>query len=922
MLVVTAANEAQAAGYRAELAWRMGTGLEEFADEVRVVCDPGGKRVGSLAATVNVLRLVGDIGSRRILVCHSGGDSKRLPAYAAAGKIFTPMPCGASLFDLIVRNAAELPAPEGGQLLVMSGDVLLTFDPRGVDFSRPGVTGVAYWDSMDQGSRHGVYVAPDGVKVTGFLQKPSPAEARTAGACDVFSRVAVDTGILSLDAAACRSLVSWNWTIDLPATDIYEEFTLALVTGRDAYLERFAAKKNPALGELWDAMKGTGFTVNVLPFCEFFHIGSSREFLSGFTEPTKTAAQYAFAAGSGCAPDDPAPLGAPGSAFIFNSSFSVPPDVRGRAVIEGCHRVKGRTILSGGNILTGLPKECTADVILGQGEGLVAIPVGEKDWAAVRYGLEDDFKTPFERGGTYLNRPMTGEGTLWDAPLFAVGEINAVVSGTARGRKRSLKELMPQVNHARLLAVRREIARTVNLKTVIARLESDDRLEARSILADVRTPAERRSLKAVLSAYVERTQDLALKARAARLMVHLSGAKEAQEWQQRALDAVAAGVQKNAPEMPPRKAAILRDQVVWVTTPVRLDFAGGWSDTPPISTELGGSVLNAAVTLNGQYPVQVMAKLNGKNAIRVSSIDLGESITYTKTADLLAPPDPHAWDSLARAALVLTGIVPSDPRESLSRRLEAFGGGLDITIFSALPKGSGMGTSSILGCALLACLDRVSGEPFNPERLTLLTSVLEQRMSTGGGWQDQLGGMLPGVKLVRTEPGPDQTPSLRWTPARLFGDDFRARSLLYFTGRKRLAKNILKNVVNRYLDRDRGLMDTVVRLKEGAERTRRALDAQNLEAFAQGVAEYWSLKKSIDPGSTTEQIEEMLERVKDRVLVAMLPGAGGGGFVFMIAKSAEDARAIREDFEADPPNGDGRFFDFAIDDEGMKVTVL
>ena len=921
MIVVTAANEAQAAGYRAELGWRMDAGLGELAQDVRVVCDPGGKRVGSLAATVNVLRLLGDIGERRILVCHSGGDSKRLPAYAAAGKIFTPMPCGCSLFDLIVRNAASLPKPEGGQLLVLSGDVLLTFDPRGVDFSRPGVTGVAYWDSMDQGSRHGVYVAK-GDAVTGFLQKPTPEEARAAGACDVFSRVAVDTGILSLDSATCSRLASWNWTVDLPATDIYEEFTLALVMDRESYLKRFAHKGNPALGELWDAVKGTGFSVNVLPFCEFFHIGSSREFLSGFTEPSKTAAQYGFAAGSGCAPDDPAPLGDGSSAFIFNSSFAVPVDVRGRAVVEGCHRVKGRTILSGDNILTGLPRECTADIVLGPREGLVVVPVGEKDWAAVRYGLDDDFKTPFERGGTYLNRPMTGSGTLWDAPLFSVGDINSVVSGAQKGRARSLKELMPQVNHERLLAVRREIARTVNLKTVIARLEADDRLEARAILADVKTPAERKAMKSALEAYVARVSGLAIKARAARLLVHLSGVREAARWQQVALDAVAAGVQKSAPKMAPLKAAILRDQVVWVTTPVRLDFAGGWSDTPPISTELGGSVLNAAVTLNGQYPVQVMAKLNDRNAIRVSSIDLGESVTYTKTADLLAPADPHAWDSLARAALVLAGIVPSNPAESLSKRLESFGGGLDVTIFSALPKGSGMGTSSILGCALLACLDRVSGEPFNPERLTLLTSVLEQRMSTGGGWQDQIGGMLPGVKLVRTEPGPDQTPSLRWTPARLFGDDFRARSLLYFTGRKRLAKNILKNVVNRYLDREKSLMETVSRLKAGAERTRRALDAQNLEAFAEGVAEYWSLKKSIDPGSTTEQIEEMLARVKDRVMVAMLPGAGGGGFVFMIAKSAEDAKAIRDDFESDPPNGDGRFFDFAIDDEGMKVTVL
>ena len=54
----------------------------------------------------------------------------------------------------------------------------------------------------------------------------------------------------------------------------------------------------------------------------------------------------------------------------------------------------------------------------------------------------------------------------------------------------------------------------------------------------------------------------------------------------------------------------------------------------------------------------------------------------------------------------------------------------------------------------------------------------------------------------------------------------------------------------------------------------------------------------------------------------LLPGAGGGGFVFMVAKSAAAARRIRADLESNPPNKAGRFFDFALDAGGLKVTVL
>lgn len=39
--------------------------------------------------------------------------------------------------------------------------------------------------------------------------------------------------------------------------------------------------------------------------------------------------------------------------------------------------------------------------------------------------------------------------------------------------------------------------------------------------------------------------------------------------------------------------------------PLRVNWGGGWSDTPPICCEMGGTVLNAAISLNGELPVEV-----------------------------------------------------------------------------------------------------------------------------------------------------------------------------------------------------------------------------------------------------------------------------------------------------------------------------
>ena len=76
ILILTAANEAQAEGYRAQLAWRCANGLIPPGTETRVITDPGGRRVGSLGATLNVLAQVEDgrgeeaCAGRRILICH------------------------------------------------------------------------------------------------------------------------------------------------------------------------------------------------------------------------------------------------------------------------------------------------------------------------------------------------------------------------------------------------------------------------------------------------------------------------------------------------------------------------------------------------------------------------------------------------------------------------------------------------------------------------------------------------------------------------------------------------------------------------------------------------------------------------------------------------------------------------------------
>ncbi|MDP2991033.1 MAG: L-fucokinase, partial [Kiritimatiellota bacterium] len=810
---------------------------------------------------------------------------------------------------------------------------------------------------------------------------------------DSSGRVLVDTGILSLDPPTVSRLLTMaglklrrgkvitgpGLLTDLvqgaaPPMDLYEELTMALAPriSLERYLKTLAYRSADhghirRLRRIYQAMHGTRFSVNILPYCEFFHIGTSRELLANMSLLTKTAHLYGFRNYEGAFAAEGVNLE---GAFVVNAIIESVRAKTGPGVfIEGAH-CDTNLSLEGSNMLVGLPPG-GGPIRLRKELGLVCLPVGRTQWVAVVFGVDDDFKgrrgrevcrflnTPIEM---WLERhgvaspsiwPKDAPENLWEARFWMVGALPDVLrqamwiqteardaratTAWLKSRRLSMAHILQVVNHERLIALRQEIQRRVALRLLKERLLTDDHLPAASVVQQIRTAADATAaFDQVMAAGAVNPAPL-FKARTleigrgiaeahplSRSFLAQHGFTNRNAISKAVLGQVADALARTVDSYErPKPAIILHDQVVWVTTPVRLDFAGGWSDTPPFCIERGGTVLNAAITLNGQYPVQVMAKLNSEMRIRLSSIDLGLRREIRTTAEVLDHSDPRDWAALPKAALVLAGIAPGDRRASLRRWLETLGGGIDLTIFAAVPKGSGLGTSSILGAAVLACLLRIRGQSVVSERLIGLTSVLEQRMKTGGGWQDQAGGIMPGVKLIRTQPGLEQATALQWIVFNMApGGPFDGRLLLYFTGQKRMARDILHNVVHRYLARDPQILRILEEIKNLPLKMKADLDAQDVDGFARELERYWTLKKQMDAGATNARIEAILKRVDQWTLGRCLAGAGGGGFVLFVARDPQAARAIRQHLEAHPPNPHARFFDFAVDQKGLAITVL
>ena len=147
------------------------------------------------------------------------------------------------------------------------------------------------------------------------------------------------------------------------------------------------------------------------------------------------------------------------------------------------------------------------------------------------------------------------------------------------------------------------------------------------------------------------------------------------------------------------------------------------------------------------------------------------------------------------------------------------------------------------------------------------------------------------------------------------------QTLLYYTGITRLARNILEKVVGSYLDRQRHAMATLRQIYASAGQVAEAMSRKDIVSFGNLIDHTWQLNVQLDPDSSNPAVEELLARVRPYVYGAKLLGAGGGGFLLMVAKSPEHAKEIRQMLENDPPNERARFFDYSVNTDGLTVTV-
>ena len=840
------------------------------------------------------------LSSEKRLLLHAGGQSRRLPAYAPSGKVLTPVPVfrwergqrlSQDLLSLQIPLYKKImdAAPSSLHTMIVSGDVLIRTTQPLQPIPEADVVCYGLWLGPEIAKNHGVFVSscdtPSVLKC--MLQKPSPA---TLGTIQKDHYYLTDIGIWLLSDKAVKVLMSHKGEYDL-----YSEFGGAMGT-------------EPTLND--EAVKELKVAILPLSGGEFYHFGTSHELLSSTLAIQNLVNDQRLIMHHSRKPHP--------CIFIQNSITKKAVDSSNEEVwIENSYISEGWSI-SQKNIITGVPKN-NWNITLAPGQCIDIVSLGETQYVVRPYGFNDRFAGEEQQRPQFPIVDNIDEAGLVLRYMLHQDTEEDMGKGKAiyeKAQKISAEQISATANLRRLFEQRREF-RKHNWSALADNYEH-------SVFYQLDLNDAAKEFKANGIAMPKPLPD------SAPLLTRMKDAMFRGD-NDKAFGLLREGIVKtsnangiNMPTLSSMSNKVATDQIVWGRSPIRIDIAGGWTDTPPFCLMEGGSVVNLAIELNGQQPIQTYVKPCREHHVVLKSIDLGASEiveTYEQLADFKRVGSPF---SIPKAALALAGFLPQYSQEKypdLKSQLMAFGCGIEITLLSAIPAGSGLGTSSVLAATVLGTINDFLSLGWDKNEICHKTLVLEQLLTTGGGWQDQFGGVLQGVKLLQTCKGFEQQPIVHWLPTDLYTQpEYQACHLLYYTGITRTAKTILAEIVQKMFLNDHDQVALLREMKAHSLQMYEAIQRNDFKEMGKLVGKTWLQNQAIDAGTNPLEVKKLTDLIDDLCLGYKLPGAGGGGYLYMVAKDPEAAARIKVILNANRPNGNARFVGMSLSKTGLQVS--
>ena len=938
-VVLTASNDFQAKGYDQQIQERIH--FLPSRTKFLTVPDEGNQRVGSGGATLSVIKKIKELEGKfeglRILVIHSGGDSKRIPQYSALGKLFSPVPRvlpdgrSSTLFDEIIISMSTVAARIQEGMVLLSGDVLLLFNPLKIDFSLSDVGCLTFKMPPEIGKNHGVFLSGNDGYVVKCLQKRSVETLKEVGAVDENGFVDIDTGAIIFSTQYMKALYSLidneqkykdvvNSKVRL---SLYIEFLFPLA--KDSTLELFLKEKPE--GEIcdelinvrkiiWDIIKKNGFKLKQIKLSPsaMIHFGSIPEIMKLMNEEMDEYRDIGWNNNINSSSDN--------NISCYNSILTPGCTIGKNTYIEISYvhekaKIGNNSLLSFIEIKDNIIPDDVVIHGLKQNNGKIVCRI---------FGINDNPKEDKLFGKDISSLPFGLSGNLWSAKLYPeCNTMNEAVltalniykicnneGDLEEWKKYNKKSLSSGFNDADSYSLIEWARKMTNLVKCgkIERLIYD-----KKNIDNVNGLFNTKDLDIEQKKWLQdklKTSDLSKRIR---LLYYFGAAINDENFIKRSFIEIKNAIIKECVnDLKYNPSCTIVKEKHKVTLPLRVNFAGGWTDTPPYCLENGGKVLNAPILLDGNRPVEVCIQKIKEKKIIFESKDIDERAEYTSISSLQDVDDPFEPFSLQKACLLVCGIIPKSGGD-LNEILDRLGSGFIIrSEIIDTPKGSGLGNTSILAAACTKAIFEFFGMKINENDLYNYVLAIEQIMTTGGGWQDQVGGVSKGINLVISNPGIKQIITKKKVNiSERTIEQLKKRFCLIYTGERRLSRNILKEVIQRYVGNVGDNIRALNKIKELADEMTFALESGNIDLFASLLNCHLEYSKMIDSGTTNGLIEKIFDLVDDLIDGKMVCGAGGGGFLQVILKKNVTKDILHNKLRALFPDSEIDVWDCTID---------
>ncbi|XP_053549324.1 fucose-1-phosphate guanylyltransferase [Bombina bombina] len=330
-VVITAADKQQELAYQQQIADKLTRKELPLGVRYHVFSDPPGPKIGNGGSTLYALKCLeqiypNELENFTIILIHAGGYSQRLPNASALGKIFTALPLGDPIYQMLeLKLAIYIDFPTNmnpGVLITCADDIeLYSSGDSEVKFDRSGITALAHPSTLAIGTTHGVFVLEQSDSLEdqeteyrpckAYLHKPTVQKMLEAGAVqrkkpcklgdnELYTEIVYTDSLFYMDHTTVNLLLRFFNELGSLCCEIdaYGDFLQALGPNATIEYTENIANVTKTDSQLIDVRKkiyyllhGTSFNVIALNNSKFYHIGTTHEYLYHFTSDTKLQAE-------------------------------------------------------------------------------------------------------------------------------------------------------------------------------------------------------------------------------------------------------------------------------------------------------------------------------------------------------------------------------------------------------------------------------------------------------------------------------------------------------------------------------------------------------------------------------------------------------------------------------------------------------